>query len=284
MNKLVYNIAFNKIASSLSKIAFGDKEHTLLSTGSVSPTGVPKKSVAKSLGYSARDIAEAARSVDKGVTHPFNPIGFNTMHSGAGSVRAHQGRTIRALHEGAVKDYARGMEAHLLGRDATPFYSRATSMLGGDMHMLADLKHHDGPLQENYATRLRGILPGYVASGLEHVKSDHASPTGSNTSLGILKRKVMDAFKSQPSSEAQQALGTNAIDQLTGTRADKSAVRRSEALLRTTKKKAIREIIQKGYTPQQAEEAWNALQSINIPSSAKRSAKLRTILKVLRSK
>lgn len=266
-------------ADEIIKLAYGNKEHTLLGTGSVDMFGVPKKSLAKALGYNAQELARSARSADEGLTHPFNPIGFNTFHTGAGSSAKDQGRTFRRNLDAAVDNYYRAMFEHLEGRDPSRFVSRAQSGQGITLHGVADIKHRLGPLEQGYSTRGRRILPGYVSSGIEHVKSDFAEKGKKNTTADTIKRLVRAKMEGEEISP-----GTNAIDELTGTVSDKRAVRRSEAILRTTKKKAIKKIIARGYSPEQAEEAWRAINSIKSSKKLRRSAKGRTILRTLASK
>ena len=263
----------------LIKLAFGEKEHTLLGTGSVDMFGNAKKSTAKSLGYNAKELARGARSADEGVTHPFNPVGFNTFHTGAGSTAKAQGKTFRKNLDSAVSNYDKAMFEHLEGRDPSRFVSRAQSGQGITLHGVADIKHRQGPIEQGYATRGRKILPGYVSSGIEHVKSDFADEGAKNTTVGTIKKIVKAKMKGEDLPH-----GTNAIDELTGTVSDKRAVKRSEAILRTTKKKAIRKIVERGYSPAQAEEAWQAINSIQGSKKLRRSAKGRTILRTLLSK
>lgn len=263
----------------LVKVAFGEKEHTLLGTGSVDMFGKPKKSLAKSLGYNAQELARGARSADEGITHPFNPIGFNTFHTGAGSSAKDQGKTFRRNLDSAVNNYDKAMFEHLEGRNPSRFVSRAQSGQGITLHGVADIKHRQGPLEQGYATRGRRVLPGYVSSGIEHVKSDFAEKDKKNTTVGTIKKLVKAKMNGEELSH-----GTNAIDELTGTVSDKRAVRRSEAILRTTKKKAIKKIIDRGYSPEQAEEAWRAINSIEGSKNLRKAAKGRTILRTLASK
>ena len=265
------------------KEAYDNKHHTLLSVGGITPEGKPKKSVAKQIGYgsgSLQGISEAARGMDKGVRHPFNPLTFNKFHTGAGAKIQTQGKIIRGQHEQAVDSLGKAMRAHLQGGTAdniNPHMARFNESMGNASHITADYKHKAGPVEGGYATRARGKVPGYVASGVEHIKSDYAKPGANNSSLRTLGRMA----KSKITGQSPQ--GSNAIDVATGTTQDGRAVRRNEAMLRTTKKKAYRQFQGGQHSPQQLDDAFKAVTSMKPTAPAKKVSRLRGFGSLLRS-
>lgn len=164
-------------AAEMTKIAYGDAEHSQLSQRMSAGLGQGKFTSP----MVRNTVQKGALQVDQGIRHPFLPH-TDPMHSFPGSQsRATVGRNMVTKQQSAVGDIAKsisGSQGGLIDRSLSGARGyRGLKNLGEANHQLMDIgAHYEKPIEQGFSSSLRGSVPqtgygGGVVSGREHQRS-----------------------------------------------------------------------------------------------------------------